>query len=404
MAAAYQFKPLIGGGAQRAPIQNQRAQPTSKSGLAPSAGMNVDIPEGAVRDSALRATFVDKEEAAMLRAMARLNGDDAKSRDFGNRNSQVNRKKAVARQQEAAAMGLTPLDPHEQHQLQKKMEAGYTTISERAVRVPRVGVMAPRPRPAMIDIIVHRKPEEVIREENDDFERPQAPPGRPYRSVEDKKDELALRNQFNGQLPHELLQHADRVELTLDEHPAAGRSVRVQHGKPQMRCAVVLVRPYGRLGASAQGGGGATRADESLDARTDEEAIVRKEEQVRRWRARKRAARVHIVEQVRGEQRARPPVRVQAQRRDQHALSGRAFAEPAPLSCECSPREVGGASAVHVQNDVRRFQREAQPVSHRRPRVPGGDICGDGCGQQQAGAGIVARCRSVDTRDWRWLL
>jgi len=141
----------------------------------------------------------------MLRAMARLNGDDAKSRDFGNRNSQVNRKKAVARQQEAAAMGLTPLDPHEQHQLQKKMEAGYTTISERAVRVPRVGVMAPRPRPAMIDIIVHRKPEEVIREENDDFERPQAPPGRPYRSVEDKKDELALRNQFNGQLPHELL-------------------------------------------------------------------------------------------------------------------------------------------------------------------------------------------------------
>ena len=205
MAAAYQFKPLVGGGAQRAPIQNQRAQPTSKSGLAPSAGMNVDIPEGAKRDSALRATFVDKEEAAMLRAMARLNGDDAKSRDFGNRNSQVNRKKSVARQKEAAAMGLTPLDPHEQHELQKKMDAGYTTISERGIRVPRVGVPAPRPRPAMIDIIVHRKSEEEIREEYDGFERPQAPPGRPVRSVEDKKDELALRNQFNGRLPHEVL-------------------------------------------------------------------------------------------------------------------------------------------------------------------------------------------------------
>ena len=51
----------------------------------------------------------------MLRAMAKLNGDDQKTRDIGNRFSQKNTTKQLARAKEAKAMGLTPLAPQEQH-------------------------------------------------------------------------------------------------------------------------------------------------------------------------------------------------------------------------------------------------------------------------------------------------
>ena len=85
----------------------------------------------------------------MLRAMARLSGDDPGKR-VGNSYSHHNRTKLKARAEEAAAMGLTPLDPLEQHELARKMEAGYTTISERAVRVPKVGQRTFGERPARV--------------------------------------------------------------------------------------------------------------------------------------------------------------------------------------------------------------------------------------------------------------
>ena len=117
--------------------------------------------------------------------------------------SSTNRTKQVARAKEAAEMGLVPLDPLEQHELQKKMDAsskvkGGVKTTERGINVPRVGRgdVHLRPRPAMIDYIPHRKGEEEIREEFDNFEIPQAPPGRPYRSADEKKDELAEMNQF----------------------------------------------------------------------------------------------------------------------------------------------------------------------------------------------------------------
>ena len=102
-------------------------------------------------------------------------------------------------------MGLTPLDPLEQHELQRKLAAGYTIVSERAVPVPRVGLRAPMPRPAPIDYVPRRKGEEEIRWEFDNFETPQAPAGRPVRSNDERKDELALRNQFYGRTPQEVL-------------------------------------------------------------------------------------------------------------------------------------------------------------------------------------------------------
>ena len=105
-------------------------------------------------------------------------------------------------------MGMTPLDPLEQHELQRRLAAGYTKVSERAVPVPRVGLGAPRPRAALIDIVPHRKAEEEIRQEFDNFATPSAPHGAPVRSSDDKKDELALRNQFYGRTPQEVLANA----------------------------------------------------------------------------------------------------------------------------------------------------------------------------------------------------
>ena len=200
------FKPLVGGGPQRAPPAAKPA--ASRSGLhaqAVAPGHEVDdVAQRRSTEPALRSTFVDKEEAAMLRAMARLNGEDP-GRKAGESFSNTNRAKLKVRQEQAAALGLVPLDPKEQHDLHRKMEAGYTSISERAVRVPKVGRRAPGPRPAPIEYVPHRKAEDVIRWENDDFEREQAPMGRPTESSDEKKDELALRNQFYGKTPQEII-------------------------------------------------------------------------------------------------------------------------------------------------------------------------------------------------------
>jgi hypothetical protein len=144
----------------------------------------------------------------MLRAMARLNGDDQKTKSLGNRYSSKNRARQAVQAKEAAAMGLSPLDPLEQHELQRKLNAGYKSMSERAVAVPRVGRHMAPPRPALIDIIPRRKGEEEIRFEFDNFETPAAPAGVPTRSSDERKDELAIRNQFNGKTPQEILAEA----------------------------------------------------------------------------------------------------------------------------------------------------------------------------------------------------
>lgn len=201
----------------------------TRSGLTATATVasNAGVEEQATkRDAALRSTFVDKEEAAMLRAMARLNGDEQKSRDRGNNFSSANRKVAEQRQKEAAAMGLSPLDPLEQHELQRKLEAKQKApvkTSERAVRVPRVGQPGFRPRPAPIDYVVTRKKEEDIRQEWDNFETPQAPPGMPVRSGDERKDELALRNQFNGKTPQEMLAEAPKKVAPAPPPPSSLR-------------------------------------------------------------------------------------------------------------------------------------------------------------------------------------
>ena len=151
------FKPLIGGGAQH-PTPAYRPAATSKTGLNATANLSADAVDDprVNRDASLRSPYVDAEEAAMLRAMARLNGDDLKTRARGNSYSQANRRVAANRQKEAAAMGLAPLDPHEQHELQRKLSATQKApvkTSDRAVNVPRVGGRGPRPQYAPIDFV-----------------------------------------------------------------------------------------------------------------------------------------------------------------------------------------------------------------------------------------------------------
>ena len=200
------FTPMLGGGAQRA-APNARPTAPTRTGLQATAGAAASGADPLNERSAapaLRSTFVDKEEAAMLRAMARLNGEDP-AKKAGNSFSQTNRTKLKARADEAKAMGLVPLDPLEQHELARKMEANYTTISERAVRVPKVGQRTFGERPAPVECVPHRRSEEDIRYAENNFERPSAPKHRPTKSSDDKKDELALRNQFNGKTPQEIL-------------------------------------------------------------------------------------------------------------------------------------------------------------------------------------------------------
>ena len=225
------FKPLVGGGPQHASAASGRPGLASatKTGLVPTAKAGDDgaDPALAARSStaALRSTFVDKEEAAMLRAMQRLNGDNA-GKCAGNSFSATNRTKIKAQSEQAASMGLVPLDPHEQHEMHRKMEAGYTTISQRAVRVPRVGQgdRQLRARPAPIEYISHRKSEEEIRYETHNFAQPQAPVGHVVASSDEKREELAKRFEFNGRLPAEIVADG-RAPLGKPRRPAGGGSV-----------------------------------------------------------------------------------------------------------------------------------------------------------------------------------
>eukprot|EP00966_Prymnesium_polylepis_P257245 5942591-Prymnesium_polylepis.1 len=112
----------------------------------------------------------------MMRAMARISGDDS-ARRTGNRYSQGNRTRVQKMLEEKAAQGLMPQDPHTQHLARKAKAANYTTISERGINVPRVGVRTMGPMPPAVLFVPHRKTHDEILEENDHFERPQAPPG-----------------------------------------------------------------------------------------------------------------------------------------------------------------------------------------------------------------------------------
>jgi len=156
----------------------------------------------------------------MRRAMQRLNGDD-QAWKLGNNYSQQNRARTQARLNAMKAEGIVPMKPRDEETMRKKQEASAKaprTISERAIRVPRVGVMAPQRRP-LVDCLPRRRGEVEIRANEGNFARPTAPRGPIVRSSDSRKDELALRNQFYGKTPQEILSEGPRPH-----RPAAAAS------------------------------------------------------------------------------------------------------------------------------------------------------------------------------------
>ena len=157
------------------------------NGLTPAAAGAIER-AGAARDGELRSTFVDAEEAAMRRAMQRLNGDD-EAWKVGNNYSQQNRARTQARLNAMKAEGIVPMKPRDEEMMRKKQEASAKaprTISERAIRVPRVGVMAPQRRP-LVDCLPRRRGEVEIRANEGNFARPAAPRGAIVRSSDSRK-------------------------------------------------------------------------------------------------------------------------------------------------------------------------------------------------------------------------
>ena len=140
----------------------------------------------------------------MLRTLARINGDTA-GRTAGNDYSQHNRARTQRRLDEMRDQGIVPMCPKDEEKLRKQEAKPYTTISQRAVRVPRVGIAAAPERKPLVDCLPHRRAEDEIRAAEHDFARPRAPAGAAYASSDAKKDELAMRNQFFGKTPQEIL-------------------------------------------------------------------------------------------------------------------------------------------------------------------------------------------------------
>lgn len=126
----------------------------------------------------------------MQRAMQRLNGDD-QQRKVGNSYSQQNRARTQARLNAMKSEGIVPMKPRDEETMRKKQEADAKaprTISERAIRVPRVGVTpAPQRRP-LVDCLPKRRGEVEIRANEGNFVRPAAPPGAIVRSSDSRID------------------------------------------------------------------------------------------------------------------------------------------------------------------------------------------------------------------------
>ena len=140
------------------------------------------------------------------------------------------------------AEGIVPMDPKDEETLRKKQANPYTTMSQRAVAVPRVGVHRGPERKPLVDCLPRRRAEEDIRANEGGFERPRAPAGKLGMSSDARKDELALKNQFFGKTPQQVLaehprpaRHGDRAPAPQkpDEHQLAAAIADEIHERQQ---------------------------------------------------------------------------------------------------------------------------------------------------------------------------
>jgi hypothetical protein len=159
----------------------------------------------ASHESTLRRSYVDADEARMQRALQRLNGGVETAKKLGRAYSEINRSKIAAQQASDAEAGVVKLEPWQQDMLKRRQHSVPKHVSERAIPVPRVGVGRRDERPAPIAFVPHRRTGEELRAEHNGYERERAPRGAPSRSSDDKKDELAMRNQLSGKTADEVL-------------------------------------------------------------------------------------------------------------------------------------------------------------------------------------------------------
>ena len=214
---AYSFQPL-GGGAPPAPSLAGRSM--APQGAGRSTGWRVDgttssasrmageVEHPSTRQPALRSTYVDADEAAMKRALARIDGDGA-SRRAGNAFSRTNRSRIQSRL-DSFGSTFSATKPLEEQKAKQAAANPYTTMSQRAVRVPRVGMGARHAPPPPVAFVPHRPTRAEIAARTGSDGRPvleevQLPVYVPTQSAEERKEELALRNQFKGRTPEEIV-------------------------------------------------------------------------------------------------------------------------------------------------------------------------------------------------------
>lgn len=141
----------------------------------------------------------------MQRALQRLNGGDAAAKELGKAYSSINREKIVQQQAADEEAGIVKLEPWERDMLRRKTHAVPKHVSDRGIAVPRVGAGRRYERPPPIAFVQHRRTADEVRAENHGYAREMAPRCAPARSSDEKKEELATRNQFAGKTPEEVL-------------------------------------------------------------------------------------------------------------------------------------------------------------------------------------------------------
>lgn len=162
----------------------------------------------------LRSTYVDADEARMMRALRRFRGDD-QARDAGNKYSAQNRARQEALAERNA--GRPPPEPEPKAPVRRGLEPH---ASRRAIPVPRPARARPQ-RPAAIDLVPKLgKPAETVsatgglRPDYSSYEPAPLPPYQPPQETrEAKKERLQDRLTYGDAAPSRVITESPPVRV-----------------------------------------------------------------------------------------------------------------------------------------------------------------------------------------------
>lgn len=148
----------------------------------------------------LRSTYVDADEAKMLRLMRRYRGDD-EAREIGNQFSQANATRIAALAERNAGRPPAPVAPPAPTRLGLQLKT-----SQRAVPVPRVGIGPTMQRPAPIEYLAggrRKQPADLgSRPDYSEFQPAALPPYvPPAHTRDDEKERLQDRIAYGDNAP-----------------------------------------------------------------------------------------------------------------------------------------------------------------------------------------------------------